>query len=585
MPWVILLVIICIIGAGIDAVDRTAYGWRIVILLIYSGAAYWLFRNFQRSTWLNLYKSRQAADQAARTIAEAEASRIAQWEAAGFKLPTPDEYDDKLYSTPIAGFARVNNNAFDYSLEYRRIYPNLLKMPVTQAEELYRLYANRLTPQAQFVIPEDTYFKSTFIVAPPGRGKTTLLRSLFYDRLTLVEQNKASIIILDSKGQFADEISHLKIFARGQPLHDKLILINPDPDFPLALNPLELDPIPPTATEGQRGLAQSRTIELIEYLISVFVPGEQSNPQQRFLRAVLKALLEVFPNPTFEDLYQLLVQGYEPFEDKISKMADRSFFSKDQFYGGTVKPTRESLITRIGFMRDNYALASIIKSRESRLNLADAMDSSKVIIINNGIDLLGDEGCEFFGRFFLYLMRKAAERRRPIPEHQKMPVYVICDEAHNVIKRDEKISRTIQDLRSHKIAMTFAIQDLSEIHSDKVLAALFSCGIIFANTKEDAPALVHRLRVRDPLPLDFLNRPVGEFAAYVFGAANDAVALSVAEPQRRPAMTALEFEEVSRLMHDRYCVRSSTKPPHCPPEPEAANAAPPSGPQPRKKGR
>jgi len=51
---------------------------------------------------------------------------------------------------------------------------------------------------------------------------------------------------------------------------------------------------------------------------------------------------------------------------------------------------------------DDYTLGSLIKSRESRLNLGDAMDSAKVVVINNGIDLLGDEGCEFFGRFFCF---------------------------------------------------------------------------------------------------------------------------------------------------------------------------------------
>jgi hypothetical protein len=467
-----------------------------------------------------------------------------------YQTRSSDDYESQAdYNRASARVDKANDELLSFHDSYQ----------IAMMDSPYWSDALRLLPTGSrlepFEIPEETYFKSTFIVAPPGRGKTTLLRALFYDRLELVKKNKASIIILDSKGQFADEIAHLKVFAKGQPLHDKLILINPDPDFPLALNPLQLDPPPVDATEGQKGLAQSRTIELIEYLISVFVPGDQSNPQQRFLRAVIKALLEVFPDPTFEDLYQLLVRGYEPFEDKISNMQDRSFFSKDQFYGGTVKPTRESLITRIGFMRDNYALASIIKSRESRLNLADAMDSGKVVIVNNGIDLLGDEGCEFFGRFFLYLMRKAAERRRPIPEDKKMPVYVMCDEAHNVIKRDDKISRTIQDLRSHKIAMTFAIQDLSEIHSEKVKSALFSCGIIFANTKEDAPALVTRLRVKDPNPLDFINRTVpGEFAAYVFGKADDAVALSVTPPLEQPAMTDDEFAEVIDLMHERYCV-------------------------------
>ena len=70
------------------------------------------------------------------------------------------------------------------------------------------------------------------------------------------------------------------------------------------------------------------------------------------------------------------------------------------------------------------------------------------------------------------------------------------------------------------------------------------------------PAFVSRLRVKHDAPLDFINRSVGQFAAYVYGKADDAVVLHVQEPPPHEKMSAKQFEEVTRLMHDRYCVRS-----------------------------
>ncbi|HEY5260195.1 MAG TPA: TraM recognition domain-containing protein, partial [Rhabdochlamydiaceae bacterium] len=338
-----------------------------------------------------------------------------------------------------------------------------------------------LTP---FIIDERPRFSGTWIIGPPDTGKTTLLNAMFHDDLKKVAKNQASIVLLDSKGDLTDEVRNLKVFAHGQPLYGKLVIIDPDPDHPLALNPLDIGENLEGLTYGQRKMLANRSVKLLEYLFATLVEDAvMSGPQTRLFNGCMKAILEVYPEPTLHTLKDLLIKGYEhPNHAKYIVQLDdedRDFFSKDQFGGATLKATKESLLTKLGNLLDNYAIASMFKAPKSRLDLAKEMDGAKIILINNKKALLEDDGAEFFGRYFLYLLRKAAERRPTKGPH--MPVYVYMDEAHNVIKRDENIATIVQECRSKQIAMIFAHQSISQIQSERVKSALADCGVIMAN--------------------------------------------------------------------------------------------------------
>ena len=56
------------------------------------------------------------------------------------------------------------------------------------------------------ILPLETRFSGHWIVAPPGRGKTTLLHSMFLEDV----KRQASIIVLDIKGDLINPIKELK---------------------------------------------------------------------------------------------------------------------------------------------------------------------------------------------------------------------------------------------------------------------------------------------------------------------------------------------------------------------------------------
>ncbi len=462
-----------------------------------------------------------------------------------------------------------DDKALDDALEKMQCYESpFLGTPLFQ-------YAHRLIPnltvKIPFSIPYEERFSGMWCVAPPKRGKTTLLSSMFVQDLDLVAKDRASIVILDSKGVFANYVKGLQLFAPGELLHGKLLLIEPDPNHPVALNPLHLD-----FSRGDRKQLINRTLTLLDYLFAVLIPGEISGPQMRYLRAVTRAVLEVFPRPTIRDIYRLLIDGYENYEEYISRLDDRSFFSKEQFYSPNFKATRDSLIGRLGLLLDNYALAPMFEARETRLDFPAELDRAKVIVINNSWDALEDDGCEFFGRFFIYLLRKAAERRVNLPQDRKMPVFVYMDEAHAVIKRDENVQRIVQQCRDQMIAMIFAHQSLrGQIQNEGVIAALSDCAIRFFNSDEEKEIFARKSRAeKNP---ELLEQPPGHFVTFVRDHPPNPRVVYVERAPNLPRMTPTQEAAIREEIHSAYCVPVEPGPrPYAARQPASPPASPPA---------
>jgi hypothetical protein len=117
----------------------------------------------------------------------------------------------------------------------------------------------------------------------------------------------------------------------------------------------------------------------------------------------------------------------------------------------------------------------------------------------------------------------AAVSRSKLRPEQKVPVFCYIDEAHTVIRRDDKIATILDECRSQKIALIMAHQRIAQITSPNVLDALGNCAIRIANSDDDAAALAPRFRT-DP---QTLRVPVGHFALFVRDTTPIAVTVSV----------------------------------------------------------
>ena len=142
---------------------------------------------------------------------------------------------------------------------------------------------------------------------------------------------------------------------------------------------------------------------------------------------------------------------------------------KDFFYrhfdSKTYAEMRTQLIWRLQFLMTNPIIRQMFSALKTKLDIGNEMDAGKIILIDNSKQKLGDEGAEFFGRFFIALVLAAAQQRAGRPQSEKLPCYFYIDECQNVIRRDEKISTILDECRSQKIAMIMAHQRSAQITS------------------------------------------------------------------------------------------------------------------------
>jgi hypothetical protein len=303
--------------------------------------------------------------------------------------------------------------------------------------------------------------------------------------------------------------------------------------------------------------------------------------QSTLFRNVVPAIIEAIPNPTLDTFKEVMVRGL-PNLDNLNPHARQFFENRETgFNSKTYDSTRKEVVWRLDYLLTNPVMRSMFSAPHTRLDLGKEMDAGKVIIINNSKAVLGDEGAEFFGRFFVALIARAAQQRTGRPAASKKPCYVYIDECQSVIAKDTRIPILLDECRSQKIALILAHQRTAQLTAP-VLDAVANCAIRMANSDDEAKYLSPKLRM-DAEVLQSLPR--GTFGAFVRDLTPQGIQLKVSKVDfdALPKMTDAEFGAIhARMKTDFASTPPSTSDTSRPSAPAAqrqtTKAAPPSPP-------
>jgi hypothetical protein len=390
---------------------------------------------------------------------------------------------------------------------------------------------------------QNSRFKHQWVVSPSGGGKTTLLETQIAYDISSVEKGKCSIIVIDSQNTLIPKIAGLKCFASGQPLHDKLVWLEPDPDYPLALNLFDMGMENARGrTTREREMLQASAMELVQFCLS-----SMSDQQGELFNYVVQ-LVMVVPGATIDTLRELLEpKGLEKFEQYLPLVDEtvQAFF-RSIYEGAGFKVTREAVLRRVMGMMGNQTFRKMFKNRTNKFNMMQELSEAKVILINTDLAYLKADGCRLFGRFFVAQLLQAAEMRG-----EGLPVYCYIDEMHDYLANDENLAMLLDKARKRNIGMILAHQRLSQITSANVLDALSNVDIqIAGGNRTDATKLAGLMKTT---PEEISDQLVGSFMCFVKGRTQHAVQIRVPEVMKHmPRMTKSELERVRRTMQNKY---------------------------------
>lgn len=486
------------------------------------------------SAW-ELYEREKPSD------AEPFSLKLAQIQADFIKtLPNtliidPDNEKEPEYTVPLR--ATLKNVEALYLLPFRsELFPKLRRQIEMMGESLglpenYKgdpkdylrhtpFYQIFLT-QVPFSIPREARFAGEWVVAPPGRGKSTyLIASTMRDMNT-----PCSIILMDSKAELIDVFRDLK------PSKNVVVV---DPVEGLAINPLDLG---------------AHSVELLEYIMSGLAEAPLTPLQKTLYRSVLNACVEVIPNPTLATFRDIIANGIKPYQQYIDRLDpdERSFFEKE-FQSQQYNETKQQVLWRLRLLMSNKIIRSILSAPRTKLNFKELIEGDNLILLNTSREILGDFASAFLSRLYIALIRSAGQSRAKTAQ----PCYFTIDEAQTCIATDTVIPIIFQELRSRKIALRCAHQEIQQIKSADVLGALSNCAIRLANSDEEAPALAPRLRTT---PEHLRGLKVGSFATFVRDQTPTAVTLHITPANLAdvPKLTPDESRAREKRFRDEYC--------------------------------
>lgn len=405
---------------------------------------------------------------------------------------------------------------------------------------------------------DEKRFQHTWCVAPSGKGKTQLIQYLVSRDLKRVERGEASVVVMDSAGEMIDEISSLKVFAEGQPLHGKLIVIRPDLNYPPALNLFDFGKGRDSGRSADEKEKFTNAVleQLVNIVDAILGEGGTLTPKQKTLFSYTVRLLVATPDANLDTFASILridkasdLKPYRQYIATLSKAA-QDFFEND-YCSRDFNGTKKEVGWRLSGLRENNHFERIFAHNESKLDLFTELNSAKVILIHTDIDNLKAEHVNVLGRYFIGLLSVTSQERISIPREKRLPVFTYIDEAADYISTDRNIASLLDQVRKMRMGMFLAHQRCAQIKDRNVLDALSSTAITFASTDTpgDFPLVSKAMRTDQ----DFaMNQPERHFAVSIRGSGAFSFEVPFLALENMEKMSDEESAVVFGNIRDRY---------------------------------
>jgi hypothetical protein len=406
-----------------------------------------------------------------------------------------------------------------------------------------------------FSLPDESRFEHMQIVAGSGHGKTQLLQHLIAHDLERADS--PSLIVIDSQGEMLRKIQRLAIFGGNS---DRLIIIDPEQYSP-ALNMFDTtNGRASRYSELHREQLQAGIVELYNYIFASIAAEMTSRQSTAF--AFVSRLLLTIPGATIHTLRELMEDPapsiersrFRSFIEKLEPTA-RSYF-QNQFFTRRYGDLKQAIARRLYGVLSVPAFDRMFSARENRVDMFEAMQSGKIVLVNTSKALLKTDASALFGRYMIALVIRAVYER--VATAKRHPTYLIVDEASEYF--DDNIQALLEQARKYNVGLVLAHQHLDQLSTSlrSAIAANTAIKLSGGVNDRDARALAPDMRTTAEFISAMRKRRTStEFACYIRNNTDSALRLAVpfGTLEAEPCMSADEESELVQLNSGRYRAR------------------------------
>jgi uncharacterized protein DUF87 len=410
-----------------------------------------------------------------------------------------------------------------------------------------------------FSIPEQLRFEHTHILAGSGHGKTQTLQHLILSDLT--RPDPPSLVIIDSQGDMIKKLSHLEVFdPKHGALASKLIVINPaDVEYPPALNMFDVNF---DRLDGYRTAAREQilngVIELYDYIFGSLLGAELTQKQSVIFRYLARLMLTI-PGATIHTLIELM-NDTTPFMKNIEQLPPgaRMFF-ETEFPHKSFTDTKRQIQRRLWGILENPTFERMLTAPKNRIDMFDALNTGKIVLVNTAKDFLKGERSSFLGRFFIALTLQAALERAALPESKRRPAFLYIDEAADYF--DDNIDDLLTQARKYNLGVVFSHQYLDQLAPGlrSSIASNTSIKLAGGISDRDARSMAPDMRTTPTFLLEQRKAARStQFACYLRNITPNALSLSVpfGAVEQHSTMSAESYRQLENENRGRISLSS-----------------------------
>lgn len=295
-----------------------------------------------------------------------------------------------------------------------------------------------------------------YVVGKSGTGKSKLLELLIATDL----RNGQGVCVMDPHGDLVDAV--LKHVPKER-IADVILFSPTDTEYPLPFNPMQaVDP----------NLKLRVTIGFIEIFKKLF--GANWTPRlEHVLRQTTLALLDSPGTTVFSILKMLSDKNYrQTIVARIQDSVVKNFWV-NEFAAWSEKFDNEAitpLLNKVGQLVSTNLIRNIVGQPFNSFDIADIMNQGKIFLVKINKGLLGEENAQLLGAMIITKIQQAALQRATIPEEERRPFYLYCDEFQYFAT--DTFAEMLSEARKYHLSLTCAHQYMGQL-IDKVRTTIF----------------------------------------------------------------------------------------------------------------